>query len=72
MSDRLSDKEIRAFFKEAKAKVQVSCDEYEAHSARKGCLSGDPQAIIICKLCEELEDIREEIRKLAHSIESKG
>ena len=53
MSKRLTTlSEVKEIFKEYKEKVSVSCDEMHGHSARRGCLSGDPKDVLICQLCE--------------------
>lgn len=43
---------LQEMYNEARKRVTVNCNEYHAHSALEGCLSGPPDAVAICKLAE--------------------
>ena len=46
--------EIKKIQNKASNRVNLSCDEYHAHSALAGCIVGEKDAVIICKLCETI------------------
>ena len=52
----------------AKKQVQVSCDEYHAHTTK--CLSGPKDAVTICKLVEEVARLRSIISDAAASLDA--
>ena len=60
----MTKKEIEEIYKQAKKDVSVHCDDYHAHTALGGCLSGDPHAINVCKLCQLLPPEGGSLRKL--------
>jgi hypothetical protein len=60
---KLSDAEVNRIWEAAQKGVTVSCDEYEAHSARRGCLRGDAKDIVICKLAETILEERKAARE---------
>ena len=64
----MTDDQLDAMHKEARKDVKVSCDAYHQHSARQGCLSGDPMAIAVCVLCEELWKVRRGLRELCKDV----
>jgi len=68
----VTNQQLEAMHKEAQKLVQVSCCDYHQHSARQDCLSGDPMAILVCILCEELRATRAGIKRLYESTEPKG
>ncbi len=53
---------IKKIHEEAKKSVKVSCDEYHEHNAN--CLTGDINAVNVCKLCEYIYKMYEIINKL--------
>ena len=57
----LTRQQVNEIFKDAKARVQVSCDEYHGHSAIDGCIAPkkakDKDAVAICKLVEHISQI---------------
>ena len=64
----MTDEELDAIHEEAKRTVSVACDDYHQHSARKGCLHGDPMAVAVCVLCEELRSVRAGLKKLCEDV----
>lgn len=65
----MTDDQLDEMHEEAKKSVKVSCDDYHPHSARDGCLHGDPMAIAVCVLCEELKRLRSRLKKLCENFE---
>jgi len=65
----MTKKDIEEMHKLAKKSVSVHCDDYHAHTALDGCLSGDPNAVNVCKLCEHLYDLHNAITKINRIIE---
>lgn len=59
----VTDEELIEFRESAKAKVHVACDENHPHAWE--CLVGDPDALIILRLCETIEDDRAPVRRAA-------
>lgn len=64
----MTDDQLDAMHEEARKDVKVSCDDYHQHSARQGCLSGDPMAVAVCVLCEELQKVRRRLRELCKDV----
>jgi len=62
---------INKVYNEAKKLVRVSCDEYHAHSAMKGCLAGDKNAITICKLCEAVNILLSKLDEVRDTTDGK-
>jgi len=62
-----SNKEIQKIHDNAKKKVRVSCCENHYHTA--DCLHGDPTSITICKLCEDLKNIRSQLQIIKDKID---
>jgi hypothetical protein len=58
--------ELDSIFHAAQARVRVACDEYHQHTASGDCLLGDERDIAICRLAEELYDIRSKVRDLSN------
>lgn len=65
---RMTRTELERIRSAAKAKVTVSCDEYHPHSAQRGCLHGDNQAIDILKLCEYIDSLTAGVRVLVEKV----
>jgi len=55
---------INEIIEKHKAKVNVHCCNYHAHSAKRGCLSGPEESIEICCLAEEIERLRFQLQKI--------
>ncbi|KKK64802.1 hypothetical protein LCGC14_2980540 [marine sediment metagenome] len=64
----MTNDQLDEMHEEAKKGVKVSCDDYHPHSARDGCLSGDPMAIAVCVLCEELRKVRRGLGELCKNV----
>ena len=64
----MTDEEVQSAWEAAKKSVTVSCDEYHAHSARQGCLSGDANAVAVCRMAEALLSERKLIREAAAAV----
>lgn len=63
----LTDEQVEGYFAAAQKLVQLTCVEHHAHSAVKGCLDGgsnSPADVLICKLCETIQEERGELRRL--------
>jgi len=53
--------ELEKLYGEAKSRVKVACDEMHPHTAIRGCLAGDKDAITICKFAERLRELESAI-----------
>ena len=60
----LTEKEIKAVHHKATKRVVLCCAEYHHHTAEGGCLSGPADALMICKLCENLLNTRRQLREI--------
>lgn len=61
---------VRKIHDDAVQKVRIHCDAPHAHAALSGCLSGNEDAITICKLCEAMKILLSKIDGLEHGLGS--
>lgn len=54
----MDQERVKELVAEVKKRVHVHCDEYHAHSARRGCIDGDEQDVLICVLMEYLQELK--------------
>lgn len=54
----LTGEEIEAIHDRCMKRVRIACDEYHGHSARRGCLHGDQDAIDTLKVIEDLRQLQ--------------
>lgn len=57
----LSRKDLEEFKEKYSKDFKVWCDEYHAHSYE--CCVGDEKSILICRLCDHILLIKQEIEK---------
>lgn len=67
----LTLEQIREIHNRATNKVRICCDEFHAHSALNGCITGDLDAVVICKLCETIGVLRGQMAKMLAIIQEK-
>lgn len=60
----LDQSEVKKIHERIKTKVLICCDEYHSHSAISGCLVGPEDAVVICKLCETIFQLRADLKKI--------
>ncbi len=52
--NNLTEADLKQVYDNAKRDVRVACDEFHAHSALQGCITGPEHAVAVCKLVEQL------------------
>ncbi len=60
--ERLSDKELDAFYAESHKRTRLCCDEYHAHSLK--CLVGPRKDLLIMRLILHIQWTRRKIATL--------
>ena len=51
--------------------VRLCCDEMHAHSALRGCIAGEPEAVLMCRLIETVRGQRAVMRETAKMLSEK-
>lgn len=73
----MTNTELEELFAKHSQRVSVSCDNEHAHTALMGCLSpkagvGDERDVIICKLCEVVQQDRQAAKELLTKVLGEG
>ncbi len=60
----MTDKEIKELQDAVFTRCRLGCDEYHAHSATRGCISGSESDVATLKLCEHTLSLRAKVREV--------